>query len=187
MKKSITTILSMLMVLSLIFSLAGCGEEAASNSEEEKVTLSNKTVNGLAFDVPDDMSEFADTNGVMIAKNEQSTASIAVSGELDLMGRRPEDVTKEYYQETVIQNYADVNFLEFKTDVEVSYTTAVYVHFTAKNSSGLEVEAYAYLIYLPVDDGDGKMQSVMFAFTKDANNSIKANIDAIKSSLKFAE
>lgn len=183
MKKSITTVLSFLMVLIMIFGLAGCGEESGG----EKVTLSGKTVNGLSFDVPEDFGDFAETQDIMLATNAASTASIAVSGELDMMGRRPEDISQEYYTQTVIPTYTDVNFLEFKTDVTVSYSTAVYAHFTAKNASGLAVESYAYLVYLPVDDGDGTMQSVMFSFTKDTDNSLKANIDAIKSSLKFAE
>lgn len=177
MKKSITIVLSLLMVLTMIFSLTGCGEE--------KVTLTNKTANGLSFDVPDDFSDFEEKQGIMLSTNEESTASIVVSGELDMMGRRPENITKEYYAETVIPNYTDVEFLEFKTDVEVSYSTAVHAHFTAKSASGLEVESYAYLIYLPVDDGDGNMQSVMFSFTKDTENSLKANIDTVKNSLKF--
>lgn len=187
MKKSITTVLSFLMVLTMIFGLAGCGEENASPSGGKKVTLTSKTVNGLSFDVPDDFGDFAETQGVMLATNEESTASIVVSGELDMMGRRPEDISKEYYTQSVIPNYTDVNFLEFKTDVAISYSTAVHAHFTAKSASGLEVESYAYLIYLHVDDGDGMMQSVMFSFTKDADNSLKANIADVKSSLKFAE
>jgi hypothetical protein len=193
MKKSSTIVLSLLMALTMIFGLTGCGEEESSSSGknesslsgEEKVKLSTKTVNGLSFDVPDDFGDFAETQGVMLSTNEESTASIVVSGELDMMGRRPEDISKEYYTQTVIPNYTDVNFLEFKTDVTISYSTAVHTHFTAKSASGLEVESYTYLIYLPVDDGDGTMQSVMFSFTKDAENSLKANIDAVKSSLKF--
>ena len=170
------------MVLTVLLGLTGCGEEKAG----EKVTLSSKTVNGLSFDVPDDFKDFTETQSVMLSTNEKSTASIVVSGELDLMGIRPEDVSKEYYTQTIIPNYTDVNFIEFKTDVVVSHTTAVYAHFTTKKADGLEVEAHAYLIYLPVDDGDGKMQSVMFSFTKDTESSLEANIDTVKSSLKFS-
>ncbi len=54
-----------------------------------------------------------------------------------------------------------------------------------KRADSLEVGAHAYLSYLPVDDHDDKMQSVMFSFTKDTESSLKANIDAVKISLKF--
>ena len=177
MKKALSVILMAALSLTLMFGMTGCGEE--------KVTLTNKTVNGLSFDVPDDFSDFAETQEVMLSKNEDSTASIVVSKELDMSGIRPEDITKEYYQQTVIPNYTDVSFIEFKTNVSVSHTTAVYAHFTTKKADGLEVEAHAYLIYLPAQDGDGKMQSVMFSFTKDTESSLEANIDAVKSSLKF--
>ncbi len=177
MKKSSTIVLCLLMALTMLFGLTGCGEE--------NVALTNKTVNGLSFDVPEDFTDFAETQEVMLSKNEDSTASIVVSKELDMMGIRPEDISEEYYMQTVIPNYTDVNFIEFKTDVAVSHTTAVYAHFTTKKADGLEVEAHAYLIYLPVQDGDGKMQSVMFSFTKDTDSSLEANIDAVKTSLKF--
>lgn len=177
MKKSSTIVLCLLMSFTMLFGLTGC--------DKEKVVLTNKTVNGLSFDVPEDFKDFEETQEVMLSKNEDSTASIVVSKELDMMGILPENITQEYYQQTVIPNYTDVNFIEFKTDVAVSNTTAVYAHFTTKKADGLEVEAHAYLIYIPVDDGDGKMQSVMFSFAKDTESSLEANIDAVKSSLKF--
>lgn len=184
MKKPSTIVLCLIIALTMLIGLTGCGEEESASSEE-KTILSNKTINGLSFDVPDDFSEFTESQSVMLSTNEESTASIVVSEELDMRGIRPEEISKEYYLETVIPSYTDVNFIEFKTDVAVSHTTAVYAHFTTTKSDGLEVEAHAYLIYLPVDDGDGKMQSVMFSFAKDTDSSLEKNIDAVKSSLKF--
>ena len=211
MKKSITIFLSILMVLTL--ALTGCSGEkttlsgddkskpanttsvtnstsslnntSATASNEDKAELTAKRFDGLSFKVPEDFGDFTETQGVKLATNDSSTASITVAENIDLMGRRPENIDQDLYQEIVIPNYADVKFVEFKNDVEVGYSTAVYVHFTAKNAKGLEVEAYSYLVYLPADDGDGSFYSVMFAFTKDADNSIKSNIDAIKDSLNL--
>lgn len=123
----------------------------------------------------------------MLSTNQESTASIAVSEVLDAMGIAPADYSKEYYTQAIIPSYTDVNFIEFKTDVTVSYATAVYAHFTGKSASGLAIETYSYLIFYPVDDGDGKFQSIVFSFAKDSNNSLKENIDAVKSSLKIVE
>lgn len=193
MKKSIIAVLCMLMAFAIIFAFPGCNEKTGAGGgtgnptqpAQEKVALTAKTVNGLTFKVPDDFKEFAETGEVMLSTNEKSTASIAVSKELDMMGMRPEGVTKDYYLQTVLPKYSDVQFLEFKTDVEISYSTAVYAHFTATSGSGLAVEVHAFLIYLPVQDGDGFMQSLVFSFTKDSQNSLNANMDAIKSSITF--
>ena len=50
-----------------------------------------------------------------------------------------------------------------------------------KRADSLEVGAHAYLSYLPVDDHDDKMQSVMFSFTKDTESSLKASFAVIPS------
>lgn len=176
MKKLITSILSLLMALTMIFGLTGCGEE--------KVTLTNKTVNGLSFDVPDDFSDFVEKQSVMVASNEESTASIAVSPTGDAAGYAAEDWTEESYKEATLPSYADVSFIEFKTDASVSGLIAVYAHFTATSPNGVELETYNYLIYFPVDDGDPLFQSVTFTYNKDGSTSLKSNIDTVKSSLK---
>lgn len=177
MKKSSTIVLSLLMALTMVFGLTGC--------VEEEITLTNKTIYGLSFDVPDDFGDFEEKQGVMIASNAESTASIAVSGVGDAQGYALEDWTKESYTQATLPNYTDVNFIEFKTNATISGSTALYAHFTAKNSSGVELETYNYLIYLPVEDGNPMFQSITFSMGKDADTSLEATIDAVKSSLKF--
>jgi len=176
MKNFSTIVLSLLVALTLTFGLTGCGED--------KVNFTNKTVHGLSFDVPDDFCEFAEKQGVMVSSNEESTASIVVSPVGDAYGYAAADWTEESYTEATVPNHTDVSFIEFNTDATVSSLTAVYAHFTAKNSNGIELETYNYLIYFPVDDGDPMFQSIAFAMGKDADTSLKVNIDAVLSSLK---
>jgi len=177
MKKLSITVLSLLMTLIMIFSLTGCSEE--------KVTLTNKTVSGLSFDVPDDFSEFAENQGTMIATNKESTASIGVSVAGDASGYPAADWTQESYIQSVLANYSDVNIIEFDANATVSGSTAVYAHYIVKDSDGSEREAYNYIIYLPENDGVPMFQSITFAFSKSVDTSLKENIDAIRNSLKI--
>ncbi len=177
MKKSISLLLSTLMVFTMVFGLTGCGEK--------EVTLVNKTVNALSFDTPDDFGEFAETQGVMIATNEDSTASITVSTIGDAQGYAVTDWTEESYKQAAIPNFTDVKFLEFNTNATVDDMPALYAHFTAKNSKGVEFENYSYIIYFPLDDGATMFQSISFAANKSVDSSLKSNIDTIINSIKI--
>ncbi|HOB19276.1 MAG TPA: hypothetical protein PK830_05180 [Candidatus Atribacteria bacterium] len=176
MKKSGILVLSVIMALVLIFSLAGCGKE--------KVTLSTRTVYGLKFEVPDDFGEFEpNQDGIMLAADEDSTASITVSDITVASGHRAGSWTQESYQEAILQGLTDIKLIEFDNNVKISYLTAVYAHFTAKNSKGADVEVYNYLIYWPEEDGQAFYQGISFNMNKNADTSLKDNIEVILESL----
>lgn len=177
MKKSKTIVLSFLMIFAMIFGLSGCGEE--------QIMFANKTVNGLSFDVPKDFGEFKEKQGIMVASNEESTASIAVSGTGDATGYAVEDWTQDSYKQATLPSYDDVKFIEFNKEATVSGFPAVYAHFTATNPNGAEVEAYNYIIYLPEEDGVPVFQSITFSYNKSAGTSLQESIDEVKSSLKL--
>jgi hypothetical protein len=162
----------------MIIGLAGCGEK--------KATLTNKTIYGLSFDVPDDFKDFIEKQGIMVSTNKESTASIAVSDIADAQGYALADWTKESYTQATIPNYTDVNFLDFNIEATISGSPALYSHYTTKNSNGVELESYSYIVYFLVEGNDATMfQSITFSFNKDADSSLKANIDVIKNSVKF--
>lgn len=161
----------LMMVLILSLSLVACGEE---------ITLVSTTVNDLTFDVPSDFGEFADSQGVMVAKNDDSTATIAVSGRMDAEGVTTDLWDEQTYIENVLAGFAELEVLEFNNAQTIAGTTAVFAHFTAKNNSNIAIEAYSYLIYFD----DGNYQTISFNTNVEKDTSLKQNMDAIVSSVK---
>lgn len=202
MKKSSTLIFAFLMVIIMSISLVSCGkanEESGTVSGESKavsgeskaaeskssVSLVQKKLNGIGFKIPSDFGDFEEVKGGISAADKASTASVFIADKVNAMGKMATDITKEDYTKTYISGYSDVKIDEFKNDLRLTHANAVYVHFTAKNSGGKEVEVYSYLILVPTDDGDDNFQNVLFILNKDADSSLKASIDEVKKSVDF--
>lgn len=175
MKKSSKIVLSFLMAATVIFGFTGCGEK--------KVTFTNKTVNGISLDVPDDFKAFEEKNGTLVASNEDSTASIGISKATEAEGLTVEDWTEDSYKETILTNYEDVKLVEFKNDVKISGKAVVYAYYTAKNDNGVDVEVYNYLIFSKGQDDSQTFQVITLAYNKDAKTSLQNNIDNVKNSI----
>lgn len=77
MKKIITIMMAALLAVAMMIGLTGCGEET---------TLKSQTINGITLDVPSDFGAFTEKSGLMLATNEDSTASIAVTPSKDAGG-----------------------------------------------------------------------------------------------------
>lgn len=175
MKKSSKLVLFFLMVAIAVFSLVGCSDK--------KVTLTNKTVNGISFDVPDDFKDFNKKEESTLATDEDSTASIAVSDVLDAEGMPIEGWTKDSYKELMLSSFSNVEIIEYKSDVTISNSKAIYVHYTAKNSNNVEIEGHNYLIYHPGEGDAQTCQTLAFAYNKNTDTSLKSNMEAIKNSI----
>lgn len=173
MKKTSTIVLSLLMVFTLFLGLTGCGET---------ITLASQSVNGVSLDVPSDFGAFAEKSGVMLAVNADSTASISIGAKGDAKGIAPSDWDSDAFTQYIIPNYTDVNFVEFDTTATVGGASAVYAHYTCKNTSGVPLESYNYILYFD----DGTSQSVALSFNTDASTSLQQNIDTVKNSIKFS-
>jgi hypothetical protein len=206
MKKTITIILTLFMVLTMSIGLVSCGEDKVSdennsasgeskagesksaseegNGKDSNVTLVEKSFDYISFKIPGDFGEFKDSDGGNLATNKDSTASVFDSKNYNSMGRMAADITKDYYTKTFISGYTDVSISELKT-VKLTHTDAVYVHFTAKNAGGTEVEVHSYLILIPTDDGDDMFKNILFSFNKTGDSTLKASIEQVKSSVDF--
>ncbi|MEG0771524.1 MAG: hypothetical protein RR436_06470 [Clostridia bacterium] len=202
MKKVISLALALGMAVMMMVGLTGCGggetKPAPDNSSpssktdtvdnktnpvDDKIKLVSDTVNGMTLNVPDDLSEFVDTKGIMRAKNDAGTASIAISAPQDAGGGVPEAYTKEAYQSTQMTTYSDVTFLEFKNNATVDGASAVYAHAKGTNPNGVKLELYNYLIFFE----NGNYQSVVFVFSEGSGTFLEKNIQSIISSMKLAK
>ncbi len=174
MKKIVSSVLLALMAAALILGLTACSEE--------EITLVSKTVNGITLNVPSDLGEFTDNQGIQMAQDENAKASIGISFVGDSMGTSPSSWDEESYAAATLPNYTDVTFAEFDNQATVAGMPAVYAHYTTKSSSGTMVEAYSLLIYYE----EGQFQSINIVFVQDEDTSVKSNIDAILNSITFA-
>ncbi|NLY43390.1 MAG: hypothetical protein GX066_05375 [Clostridiaceae bacterium] len=166
-------LLTLMMVFILSLSLVACGGE--------EITLQSQTVNGLTFDVPSDFGEFEDFQSQFkVAKNADSTASIAVSGRIDAEGITADSWDEELYSAIVLGSFAESQLLEFSNTDTVAGAPAIFAHYTGKNAKDIEVEGYNYYVYYD----DGTYQSIAFTFFKDGNSSLEQNITAILNSIK---
>ena len=177
MKRTSTIILSLVMAASMAFGLVGCGEE--------EITVSNKTANGISFDVPSDFGEFTEKQeGVMVASN-SNNASIAVSPLVDATDLPIEFWNEETYIEAALAPYPDVNLIELDTNASISGLPAVRAHYSVTHSNGGELEGYNYILYLQDEEGNTYYQSITFSFNKNVDSYLKNNIESILSSIKY--
>ncbi len=166
-------ILVLMMALILSLSLVACGGE--------EITLQSQTVNDLTLDVPSDFGEFSEAAAqIKMAKNEDNTATITVSERVAAEGVTADLWDKETFIANVLTNFGDLEVLEFSNAETAAGTTAVFAHYTGKNSSDVGVEGYNYFLYF----NDDTYQSVAFSFTKDRDSSLKQNLTAIIDSMK---
>ncbi len=173
MKKLVRSALSVILAAGILAGLSACSEP---------VTLASKTVDGITLDVPSDFGEFtAQSDVVKIAANSDSTATISVSAVADGQGITADLWDQASFQEQLLSKFTDVNFVSFSNTEELSGVSAVTAHYTAKNSSGVSVESYSYLLYFE----DGTVQSFSFNFNTEKETSLKTNIDAIIASLSI--
>lgn len=83
-------IFSALMIFAMAVSLTACGEE---------ITLESRSANGVTLNVPSDFNAFADNNGMQMATDEDSTATIRISAKGDAQGVTASDYAQESYQQ----------------------------------------------------------------------------------------
>lgn len=174
MKKQITIVISIIMVLTMLGGLTACGSK--------EVTLNSKTVNGITLDIPSDFGEFADKSGIQMASNEDSTATIAITANIDANGYTAESFDQDTYQQTQMSTYTDVTFEEYDNDATFAGSSALFAHAKGTTSKGVELQVYNYMIFFD----DGTFQSIVFSFAEGGENSLKTNIDSIISNAKFA-
>ncbi len=166
-------ILALMIVLAISLSLTACGGE--------EVTLQSQTVNNLTLDVPSDIGEFTDvSDNVKMAYNDDSTAGITISGRVDAQGITADMWDEETYTTTVLSEFGDLQVLEFSTSETVAGSSAVYAHYTGKNSGDVEIDCYNYMLFFD----DGTFQSVAFNFTKDADSYLKKNLSQVIESMR---
>ena len=165
----------LVLVMALIFSLSlvACGGE--------EITLQSQTVNNLTLDIPSDFGEFSDVaEQIKMAINEDSTATITLSERVDAQGVTADLWDEETFVENVLTGFGDLQVLEFNNTVTAAGTTAVYAHYTGKNSSDVETEGHNYFLYFD----DGTYQSIAFSYITDKDSSLKQNLTAIVDSMK---
>lgn len=194
MKKAISKVLALSMAVLMVGGLTGCGESdtalkdgepatsTTGNSATGKVELVSDTVNGLTLNVPKDFSEFAEINGVMLATNDTSTASIGITAKKDAGGGVAEAYDQASYQSTQMSTYSDVKFFEFKNDVKVDGVTAVYAHATGTNPSGVQLELNNFILFFE----DGTYQSIVLISSVGNETSLKTNMKSIIDSINCA-
>lgn len=190
MKKFLSVLLTLALVLTMALTLVACGggeePEGPENPETpdgEEVTLVNKTVNGVTLDVPSDFADFAETNGIMIARNPDGQASIGITGHMDGQGASPAAYTEENYQSSQLASYTDVVFVEFNNAIAVDGVPAVYAHCTAVNSKGAKIECSNFLLFFE----DGTYQNIVMVWSTQVASSLADNVVDITGSMKIAK
>lgn len=162
-----------MMALIVCISLVACGGE--------EVTLQSQTVNKLTLDIPSDFGEFSDVaEQIKMATNEDSTATITISERVDAQGVTADLWDEETFIANVLTGFGDLQVLEFNNTMTAAGTSAVYAHYTGKNSSDVEMEGYSYFLYFD----DGTHQSIVFSHIKGEDSSLKQNLTAIIDSMK---
>ena len=166
-------ILVLMMTLAISLNLIACAGE--------EITLQSQTVYNLTLDVPSDFSEFTEVaEQVKMASNEEKTAVITISERIDAGGITADLWDEETFAANMLAGLGDLQVLKFSNTETVAGTTAVYSHYTGKNSSDTEAEGHNYLLYFD----DGTFQSIAFNFTKGAESSLKQNLTAVIDSIK---
>ncbi len=172
MKKIITIAISALLGVTMMVGLTGCGE---------KITLTSQTINGITLDVPSDFGAFGEKSGLMLAANEDSTATIAITPVQDAGGGTADAFDQETYQSTQMSTFTDVEFVEFNNNTTLNGVPALYAHANGKNSSGVPLEVYNYILFYE----DGTFQSIVFSFSADNDSSLEENIKTVIDSIKI--
>ena len=168
MKKLLVTALT----LGILLALTACGGEA--------ITLATKTSNGISMSVPSDFAEFEEKNGAMIATNKDATATISISAAADGGGLTPADIDQATYQQQAYPGNNDVEFSAYDNAASCNGIPAIAAVSKLKNSNGVSVTAYSYLLF----HEDGTIQGVSINYNTDVSSSVKDNIDAMTKSIK---
>lgn len=171
MKKLQRVIFMAALSMAVMFGLTGCGED---------ITLESKTTEGITMDVPSDFGEFKDQDGLKIAVNEDSTASIAVTPVQDAEGVTPEMFDEETYRQNQLDAYTDIEMLKYDQKAEVNGIPALYAHTKVTNDSNVKIEMHNYFLFYE----DGTFQNIAVGFTRDAGSFLEENIDAVLKSIK---
>lgn len=180
MKKVISILLTLVLALTLVVSLAACGAGEEEPPKEE-VTLVPTEVNGISIDKPSDLSDFSDMSGAMMAKNADASATIVVGPRLDAGGGVASAYTEENYLATQATTYTEVEFVDFNNAAEVAGVSALIAHFKGLNSHGLAVEVYNSMLFFE----DGTYQSIAVISATEVETSVGTNLDAIIGSIKI--
>jgi len=160
------------LALGMILALTACGGAP--------ITLVTTTANGISIDVPSDFGAFADTNGAMIATNDEGTASISIAVAGDGGGLTPADIDQDSYQQQAYPGNNDIEFVAYDNASDCNGIPAVSAISKMINPSGVSVTTCSYLLF----HEDGTIQGVSINYNTDKNSSTKDNIDAIVKSIK---
>ena len=172
MKNKIKHIFSAFVVFAMVVSLTACGED---------VTLESRSVNGITLSVPSDFNAFADNNGMQMATDENSTATIVISAKGDAQGIKASDYNQDSYQQAYLGSYSDVSIEKFDNNAELDGNTTLLAQIKGTNDAGIKVVVYNYITFFE----DGTCQSISLSFSADNDSSLKTNIDNITKSVKF--
>lgn len=178
--KKMSRILKVGLALVVALGLTACGGGDEPEVKKE-VALKTQTINEMTLDVPEDFGEFADANGTMLATDPSKMSSIVISAVADGQGTTPEQFTEEAFKAGNLTTFTDVEMLEYSNDTEFAGVPVVIAHFNAKNSKGAAIEMYNYVFFFE----GGALQTVAFSFSRDADSSLKTNIDQVLESIAF--
>ena len=132
-------LLAATLALGLVLALTACGGPA--------ITLASKTANGISLDVPSDFSEFAESNGAMIAASKGETASISISAAADGGGLTPADIDQDTYQQLAYPGSNDIEFSAYDNAATCNGIPAISAVCKLKNTNGAVVTAYSFLLF----------------------------------------
>lgn len=172
MKKQMKRIFSVMLAFAMVVGLTACGEE---------VTLSSKQVNGVTIDVPSDFGEFQDSGQMKMAKNEDSSANITVSERIPAQGMKPGDFDEVAYKEQQFSTFTDVSIEKYDNNAACDGVTALYAHATGTSENDVKLDLYNYIIFFD----DDTYQSILLAYSSEADTSLKGNADTIMNNIKL--
>lgn len=173
MKNKITHIFSVLMVCIMAVSLTACGEE---------ITLESRTVNGITLNVPSDFKAFEEKEGMQVATDEDSNATIIISPKADAEGVKASDYDQDSYQQANLTTYTDISFEKFDNKADIGGNSTLYAKFKGTTQNKVKVVVYNYVIFFE----DGNCQSLFLSYADNGDTSLRTNIDNVTKSIKAA-
>lgn len=165
-------LLALALAATLALGLAACGDDP--------VTMSTRTANGISIDLPSDIGEFKDQNGVKLATSEDSTSVVTVTAVSDAGGTLPGDIDQDSYVQSVFPENNSVEVVKYDNAANCNGVPAIFAVCNVTNDSGNKVVTQAYMLFY----NDGTLQGVSISYSAVDETSTKANMDAILASIK---
>ncbi len=180
MKKTIKLLISILLLFTIVISLAGCGGQTAK--PEVLKDVKNQEAYGLTIDVPNELGDFTEDkeNRLMKVLSVETGSSIVISDVHPADGVKSTDLDLDTYKKVFCSSFTDLNIIEYKNDSTLLDSPAVYVNFKATNSLGGKVEMYHYIIFYK----NNTFQTIAFGLDINKDNFLKKNLKAIVNSIK---